>query len=108
MHTLGFKHEQTRHDRDDNVEIVWDNIKDDKKHNFEVSDLAFDSGPYDFDSLMHYGTCDFCHRDASDNCIGQTIVVPSGAAVGQRSCLTCRTRKARQSPSPGRAIKTDW
>lgn len=101
MHTLGFKHEQTRHDRDDNVEIVWDNIKDDKKHNFEVSDLAYDSGPYDFDSLMHYGIFDFCRRNSSDDCVGQTIVVSSGATVGQRSRLSTRDIAAVNRAYPG-------
>lgn len=101
MHTLGFKHEQTRHDRDLFVQIQWDNIEDDKEHNFEVSDLAYDSGPYDFDSLMHYGIYDFCRENSAGTCVGQTIVVPSGTAVGQRSRLSTRDIAAVNRAYPG-------
>lgn len=55
MHALGFWHEQSRHDRDDHIKIVWDNIKEENKHNFrqQLND-GVDIGEYDFDSLMHY------------------------------------------------------
>ena len=101
LHMLGLKHEQTRHDRNSFVEIQWDNILGDKKHNFETDDLAYDYGPYDFDSLMHYGTFDFCRRNASDACVGPTIVVPSGAAVGQRSRMSTRDIASVNRAYPG-------
>jgi hypothetical protein len=53
-HALGFVHEQSRTDRDTYVEIVWDNIIDEKEHNYEIRDTV-NLTPYDFDSLMHYG-----------------------------------------------------
>ncbi len=34
-HALGLKHEQSRYDRDTYVTIEWDNIVEDKKHNFD-------------------------------------------------------------------------
>lgn len=101
LHMLGLKHEQTRHDRNSFVEIQFDNILDGKEHNFETSDLAYDYGPYDFDSLMHYGTFDFCRRDAADACVGPTIVVPSGAAVGQRSRMSTRDIASVNRAYPG-------
>ena len=101
LHMLGLKHEQTRHDRDSHVQIQFANILDDKKHNFETSDLAYDYGPYDFDSLMHYGTFDFCRRNSADNCVGPTIVVPSGAAVGQRSRMSVRDIASINRAYPG-------
>ncbi|MEZ5660391.1 MAG: RICIN domain-containing protein [Burkholderiaceae bacterium] len=66
LHTAGLVHEHTRSDRDDFVEIVWQNIKAAKKHNFRKNPVslqigpstipyAIDIGPYDFDSIMHYG-----------------------------------------------------
>ncbi|KAI2806837.1 hypothetical protein BLOT_008796 [Blomia tropicalis] len=46
MHSVGFIHEQSRPDRDEHVEIVWDNIKNSAK-----PDHGF---PYDLMSVMHY------------------------------------------------------
>ncbi len=66
MHALGFYHEQTRDDRSDYVRILWDNIKPDKKPNFENPDRVLnfnvDIGPYDFSSVMHYPCTAFAKR----------------------------------------------
>lgn len=46
-------------DRDDYVEIKWDNIKKKDAYNFRKGDaLNFDNfgTPYDFDSVMHYSS----------------------------------------------------
>ncbi|GFT54880.1 zinc metalloproteinase nas-13, partial [Nephila pilipes] len=57
MHALGFLHEQSRFDRDEYVQVVWDNIMDGMESNFEklypveLDDLGFD---YDYRSIMHY------------------------------------------------------
>ncbi|KAL7445710.1 hypothetical protein ACHAXM_009879 [Skeletonema potamos] len=57
MHALGLDHEQNRPDRDNYVEIQFDNIEDRraKEHNFKISDegATLDS-PYDYGSVMHY------------------------------------------------------
>ena len=46
---------QSRSDRDDFVEIKWDNIKEDEKHNFKKHSKALTYGiPYDPLSIMHY------------------------------------------------------
>lgn len=91
LHMLGFNHEQTRQDRNSFVQILWDNILGDKKHNFETADRSYDLGPYDYDSLMHYGAFSFCKKDASDACVGPTITtVPPGTTIGQRSRLSTR------------------
>ncbi|XP_078357411.1 zinc metalloproteinase nas-6-like [Oculina patagonica] len=61
-HALGFWHEQSRPDRDQYVEILWDNIKEDAKHNFnKYSHGMIDSlgSPYDYNSIMHYRKRDF-------------------------------------------------
>lgn len=56
MHAIGFTDEQNRYDRDDNIQILWDNIPDDWKEQYEKTNpddfgLQFD---YDFYSVMHY------------------------------------------------------
>lgn len=66
-HALGFWHEQSRADRDNFVQINYANICQDCchggpcDHNFDIRpDLGSgEYGPYDFDSVMHYGQCAF-------------------------------------------------
>ncbi|KAL9979998.1 hypothetical protein ACROYT_G008528 [Oculina patagonica] len=62
MHAIGFWHEQSRPDRNQYVEVLWENIMDGEAHNFN----KYDRGridtlqvPYDYDSIMHYGTDGF-------------------------------------------------
>uniref|UniRef100_A0A8C2XUC1 Metalloendopeptidase n=1 Tax=Cyclopterus lumpus TaxID=8103 RepID=A0A8C2XUC1_CYCLU len=62
LHALGFWHEQSRADRDDYVNIVWDHIQPDKKHNFKTYDDTLSSAlgvPYDYGSVMHYSKTSF-------------------------------------------------
>lgn len=57
MHVLGFFHEHNRPDRDDYVEIHWDNIASGAKKNFKKqphSNLTHLNTSYDFASIMHY------------------------------------------------------
>ncbi|CAB4004782.1 zinc metallo ase nas-4-like [Paramuricea clavata] len=58
MHALGFVHEQSRHDRDRHVKILWWNIQRGMEKNFKcykngVTDTL--NQPYDLKSIMHYG-----------------------------------------------------
>ena len=57
-HTIGLFHEQSRPDRDDFVQILWDNIKAKEKSNFHKytrAVIATHKVPYDYKSIMHYG-----------------------------------------------------
>jgi hypothetical protein len=55
-HAIGLRHEQTREDRDDFVDVNGSNVIDDMVHNFEqYNDDSDDIGPYDYGSIMHYG-----------------------------------------------------
>ena len=57
LHSLGIYHQQSRSDRDDNVEIMWKNINENNWHNFYKYDNAIVNShdvPYDFMSVMHY------------------------------------------------------
>nr|QNH72425.1 toxin candidate TRINITY_DN36852_c0_g2_i2 [Pachycerianthus maua] len=57
-HTLGFLHEQSRPDRDNFVEVLWENIEPGMEYNFNKysSSTIDDLGKsYDYASVMHYG-----------------------------------------------------
>ncbi|XP_048154648.1 meprin A subunit alpha [Corvus hawaiiensis] len=86
LHALGFYHEQSRMDRDDYVNIWWDEIIAGKEHNFVkyndsyITDL---NTPYDYESLMHYEPLSFNKNEsvptitakipAFDDIIGQRL-----------------------------------
>ncbi|XP_073442676.1 meprin A subunit alpha isoform X2 [Dendrobates tinctorius] len=62
LHALGFYHEQSRSDRDDYVQIWWDEITDGMAHNFNLYDDNYITDlntPYDYESVMHYGPYSF-------------------------------------------------
>lgn len=60
LHALGIAHEHTRADRDDYITVDFQNIKPDKRHNFqkytEQNYVGFDYGEFDFNSIMLYGS----------------------------------------------------
>lgn len=68
MHAAGFYHEQSREDRDNYVNINYDNIQDDKKNNFQFEGGA-PIGNYDYCSIMHYSSNAFAKPGA-----GPTII----------------------------------
>ena len=78
LHALGFNHEQSRPDRDNYVKINYDNIQPGSQHNFDIA-KGSDSleSPYDYNSVMHYGSRDFAKEGA-----GETITAPQ--PIGQR------------------------
>ena len=99
-HALGMWHEQSRPDRDSYVTIEWDRIPDDQEHNFERHGEACVYGPYDWDSVMHYGQCSFsscqnCGADP-DNCRTITCKPPwyptMQTVIGQRNHLSSLDR----------------
>ncbi|BHF63145.1 Bone morphoproteintic protein 1 [Sparganum proliferum] len=68
-HAMGFWHEQSRPDRDAYVEILTENIKNDRLYNFEKKDQhEVDSlgEPYDYDSIMHYARNLFAKPGATE------------------------------------------
>ncbi len=63
-HAVGLWHEHTREDRDRYIKYIPKNIsRANAKHNFKrhIKD-GVDIGPYDFRSIMHYGTDAFAKR----------------------------------------------
>ncbi|CAH2267132.1 jg2870 [Pararge aegeria aegeria] len=86
LHTLGFYHMQSSPDRDDYIDVLWENIIKPARHNFRkynslaVSDFGVG---YDYESVLHYS-----RRAFSSN--GQDTLIPKkiGAKIGQRIGLS--------------------
>jgi len=57
LHSLGFEHEQCRHDRDKWVQINFGNMKSTDQHNFVIDDDTDTSYgvPFNYKSIMMYG-----------------------------------------------------
>ncbi len=83
-HALGLWHEQSRSDRDAYIQIVWENIDEHYRYNFDqhLSD-GQDYGDYDYESVMHYNAYAF-----STN--GKKTIIPlqSNIEIGQRDHLS--------------------
>ncbi|XP_073424456.1 hatching enzyme 1.2-like [Dendrobates tinctorius] len=110
MHNLGFYHEHTRLDRDDYIEILWQNMDQANWDNFDVIDGNTYNLPYDYTSVMHY------HKFAFSRLNLPTIIpIPlSSMPIGQRlgmsnvdvmkinanyGCNLCRTKLMTASGS---------
>ncbi|EDO42645.1 predicted protein [Nematostella vectensis] len=62
MHALGFWHEQARTDRDQFINVLWENVLPGQQKNFNRWNgrkLDFVGQAYDFTSVMHYGNTAF-------------------------------------------------
>lgn len=83
-HALGLWHEQSRNDRDQHVEIHYENIYRGYEHNFDIrSSDGEDLGEYDYGSIMHYPRWAFSRN-------GDDTIVPlkDGVEIGQRETLS--------------------
>ncbi|XP_012520108.1 PREDICTED: meprin A subunit alpha [Propithecus coquereli] len=85
LHALGFYHEQSRTDRDDYVNIWWDEIIPGYEHNFDTYDDNFITDlntPYDYESVMHYAPFSFNKNDSVPTI---TAKIPEfDSIIGQR------------------------
>ncbi len=61
LHTVGLWHEQSRPDRDEYVNVHWENIKTNDFH-FFYQYVGQIHGPYDYYSIMHNGPFDYSHN----------------------------------------------
>ncbi|MEE3950205.1 M12 family metallopeptidase [Bacillus wiedmannii] len=83
-HAVGLAHEHCREDRNDYVQINDVNIKDNKVKNFDQKpEIREDSGPYDYNSIMHYGM--YAH---SKNGLPTVEPKQSEVEIGQRDNLS--------------------
>ena len=62
-HALGLFHEHTRVDRDETININWNNIQENREHNFRRADQRYSARDYtaniDFGSIMMYSSYAF-------------------------------------------------
>lgn len=83
-HALGLWHEQSRMDRDAYIIIIWDNIEEKYRYNFNqhLTD-GLDFGDYDYQSIMHYTAYAFSKN-------GEKTIVPlyDNVEIGQRDHLS--------------------
>ena len=86
LHALGFWHEQSRNDRDNFVEIRWQNIRPGYENNFsQYLNSGQDVGDYDYCSIMHYPTWAF-QKNANPTIVA--IQPTGGCVLGQRGGLS--------------------
>ena len=90
-HTVGLWHEQARMDRDSYVEVLWDNIQDEKDQFARHVKDGIDLGPYDMTSRMHY----------NDTFLGKTDPV-----TGQKM-TTMRSRIPGQLINPSEILSAN-
>ncbi len=104
-HVMGFQHEQGRDDRETSgyVHIETSNISSGNASQFDIYNPQRHYGPYDFDSIMHYGACSFssCAGGSctpfDSTCRTISVLPPYfltwQSNIGQRSHLSLMDRK---------------
>ena len=102
-HAVGLWHEQSREDRDTFVRILWPNIQDQMRHNFDQHIVDGDDiGAYDFGSIMHYPTHAFSKNTQP------TIEAIGGQVIGQRTGLSASDIATVRSMYPTRLAQAMW
>ena len=111
MHALGAWHEHQRPDRDAFVIIERANIRPATLFNFDIPASVTNFGPYDYDSLMHYGKSAFASarglitittRDPSkQDVIGQRAGMSAGD-IALVNHLLCKEDTSGPKPRPER------
>jgi astacin len=84
-HAVGLWHEQSRHDRDRFVHVLYENISRGSLRDFDrhVNDEP-DFSPYDYASIMHYGE----YADSAERRGPSIETIPPGIPIGQRHTLS--------------------
>ncbi|XP_023213593.1 zinc metalloproteinase nas-13-like [Centruroides sculpturatus] len=74
-HAIGLYHEHNRPDRDKYIKILWNNITDEFKTEFQLYDknILRICDHYSYDSIMHYGPKSF----AKDGKISLMPILPN-------------------------------
>ncbi|XP_073529549.1 low choriolytic enzyme-like [Phyllobates terribilis] len=84
MHNIGFFHEHTRMDRDNYIDILWQNMDQASYGNFDVADGNTFNIPYDYTSVMHYNNYAY-----SNDSLPTIVPTPDPyVPIGQRSGMS--------------------
>ncbi|XP_059472510.1 uncharacterized protein LOC132194928 [Neocloeon triangulifer] len=86
MHVVGFWHEQSRLDRDSHVKILWNNVRDANRHNFNKARSTSFGVPYDYSSVMHYSASAFSKN-------GRPTILPKVYNLLYSNCLKFKNIK---------------
>lgn len=76
-HLLGLIHEHNRCDRDQYLKVMWNNILPPYKDQFYRDCASKALGPYDYQSIMHYGPDTFTRSPLSSS-----MEKPDGSSIG--------------------------
>jgi len=109
LHAIGLYHHQSRSDRDYYVKIIWGNIPEKVRHNFNKYSSTVVNHfnlPYDFQSVMHYGGADFGNGRTTiqtldptkQNVIGQRNGVSAGDIELLKKMYTCEANTGIGGP----------
>lgn len=96
-HSVGLYHEQGRADRDDYVDILWDNVQETYKYAFDkhTTDVTT-KGPYDYLSIMHYDSWSFAIDTSKP-----TMVKKDGSSIFRNRALSIGDVSAIAQVYPG-------
>nr|CAH0106334.1 unnamed protein product [Daphnia galeata] len=86
MHRVGFHHEHTRPDRDSYIAILWDNISNAWKAQYEIAKGSALISSYDYGSVMHYPLSNSM----------RTKKATGGVQIGQRKAFSAFTRMSKK------------
>jgi hypothetical protein len=92
-HTVGLWHEHCRHDRDEFVTVLFDQIAEESLQQFTIDSIAekptptVDIGDYDFGSIMHYSETACAFIEDTPVLIPKKPLEP-GVVQGQRNALS--------------------
>ncbi|MEM6994874.1 MAG: M12 family metallopeptidase [Myxococcota bacterium] len=92
-HTIGLLHEQARSDRDEHIDVLWDNIAGGNTIAFDKYETrgidGEDLGAYDYASIMHYDSTSFAK--AGEYTLlrkgGQVIAPATGISAGDAAAV---------------------
>jgi hypothetical protein len=123
MHALGVYHEQSHVQRDTYVFVNYPKIQPGRENNFAIRNNSPTIGPYDFESLMHYGPTGFsingdrtikvrpAHARAYQYVIGQRGS-PSNGDIWTLATMYGGNPPARNftlsTPANGAAVGENW
>lgn len=91
LHAAGFYHEQCRDDRDNFINIFYDNIQEDARNNFQKEGGVIRGG-YDYCSIMHYGGKSFAIDETKPTIICIQNIETCRNCLGQREELSGQDR----------------